>query len=61
MSHFPAGTPPADHSRVNLARPAEVRWWCATLGVSEQQLREAVAAAGSRIEDVRRELGQGRD
>lgn len=61
MPDIPAGTPPQDHSRVDLSRPSEVAWWCATLGVSERQLRDAVAAAGPEIRDVRTELGQGRD
>lgn len=55
------GVPPADRSRVDLARPDEVAWWCATLGVSERQLREAVALAGPDIRDVRAALGDGRD
>lgn len=61
MPELSAGTPPQDRSRVDLGRASEVAWWCATLGVSEQQLRDAVAAAGSDIRDVRTELGQGRD
>lgn len=61
MTDISAGEPPRDRSRVDLSRPEEVAWWCATLGVSERQLREAVAVAGENIREVRVELGQGRD
>lgn len=61
MPELPTGTPPQDRSRVDLTRAPEVSWWCTTLGVSEQELRDAVAAAGTDIREVRRELGQGRD
>lgn len=61
MTDISAGEPPRDRSRVDLSRPEEVAWWCARLGVSERQLREAVAVAGENIREVRVELGQGRD
>lgn len=61
MAESPAGTPPVDRTCVDLTRPAEVAWWCATLGVSERELRDAVAAAGPDIGSVRNELGQNRD
>lgn len=61
MTEISPGNPPRDRSRVDLTRPDDVAWWCATLGVSERQLREAVAAAGDGIRGVRVELGQGRD
>jgi len=55
------GTPPADLSRIDLTRSEEVAWWCATLGTSERELRDAVKAAGPEIRAVRVELGQRRD
>jgi hypothetical protein len=53
--------PSLDRSRIDLTNPGEVAWWCATLGVSERQLHDAVEAAGPEIGAVRTELGQGRD
>lgn len=61
MTELHPGRAPADHSRIDLTRPDEVAWWCATLGVSETELRDAVAAAGPVTRDVRVALGEGRD
>ena len=36
-----------DRSRISLAEPHEVRYWTRELGVSEEQLRGAIAAAGT--------------
>lgn len=61
MTELHPGRSPADHSRIDLTRADEVAWWCATLGVSETELRDAVAAAGTATHDVRSALGAGRD
>jgi hypothetical protein len=47
----------ADRKRVSLEQEHEVRYWTKELGVSEQQLREAVRAVGPMVDDVRRRLG----
>lgn len=36
-----------DRSRISLTDPKEVRYWTRELGVSEDQLRGAMAAAGT--------------
>lgn len=61
MPELSPGNPPRDRTRVDVTNADEVAWWCVTLGVSEQQLRDAVAVAGADIRDVRNELGQDRD
>ena len=47
---------PADRSRINVNEPWEVRYWCKDLGCTEQQLRDAVKAAGVMADAVRRHL-----
>lgn len=37
---------PADRSRVNVNEPWEVKYWRKEFGCTEQQLRQAIAAAG---------------
>ncbi len=46
----------ADRQRINLNETYEVRDWSAKFGVSEEQLREAVARVGNMADDVEREL-----
>jgi hypothetical protein len=43
----------ADRSRISLGEDYEVRDWTASLGVSEQELREAVDAVGNSVDAVR--------
>jgi len=47
-----------DRDRINLSEDYEVRYWTGALGVSEEQLRKAVAAVGPTAEAVRRHLGK---
>lgn len=47
-----------DRDRINLGEDYEVRYWTRALDVTEAQLREAVKAAGSSAEAVRRHLGK---
>ena len=37
---------PADRSRVNVHDPSEVKYWRKQFGCTEQQLRQAISAAG---------------
>jgi len=48
---------PADRSRISLDEDWEVKWWTESLGVSEQELRDAVAAVGHSATAVRENLG----
>jgi hypothetical protein len=48
---------PQDRSRINLSEDYGVRDWTQALGVSEQDLRDAVERAGGSADAVRRELG----
>ena len=43
----------ADRSRISLSEDYEVRDWMKSLGVSEEQLREAVHAVGNSADAVR--------
>ncbi|MDB5878371.1 MAG: hypothetical protein JWQ41_1785 [Variovorax sp.] len=49
---------PADALRINVNEKHEVHYWTATLGVSEAELRSAVAAVGVMAKDVRAHLGK---
>ncbi|QSI29361.1 DUF3606 domain-containing protein [Variovorax sp. RKNM96] len=49
---------PQDATRINVNESHEVRYWTQTLGVTEAQLRSAVAAAGVETKDVRTYLGK---
>lgn len=48
----------ADRSRISLSEDYEVRDWTAALGVSEQELREAIDAVGNSADAVRAYLKQ---
>jgi uncharacterized protein DUF3606 len=43
---------PADRQRVNVDEDYEVRYWTEKWSVSEERLRQAVAAAGVMADDV---------
>ena len=45
-----------DRKRISLKEPHEVRSWTESLGITEQQLKAAVAAVGSSVEKVREYL-----
>jgi hypothetical protein len=49
---------PADRTRINVNESWELRYWMDTLGVTEQQLRDAVKKVGVMVADVRKELGK---
>lgn len=46
--------PPAP--RIDLTRGMDVAYWCRVLGVSIDQLRDAVHHAGHQVEEVQRYL-----
>ena len=47
-----------DRSRINVHEKWEVDYWTRTLGVSEEQLIEAVNAAGPTVKSVKEHLGR---
>ena len=52
------GTP--DRDRIDINDPDEVRNWTKSLGVTKEQLEEAVRAVGSQASKVREHLGGAR-
>ncbi|SMP64935.1 DUF3606 domain-containing protein [Noviherbaspirillum suwonense] len=49
---------PQDRSRINVNEPWELQYWSKHFGVTEDQLRTAVQAAGTSVEAVGRHLGK---
>ena len=49
-----------DRDRISLSEDYEIRSWTESLGVSEQELREAVDAVGNSADAVRADLKNGR-
>jgi hypothetical protein len=50
---------PQDASRISLSERWEVDYWTRALGVTKEQLEEAVKAVGNSAAAVRRRLGKG--
>jgi Protein of unknown function (DUF3606) len=48
-----------DRDRINIDETHEVRDWAKSLGVSEDELRSAVAKAGPMVKDVKAHLQRG--
>ncbi len=47
-----------DDSRINVEQDHEVRYWSQELGISPNELRQAVQYAGPMVKDVRRHLNR---
>jgi hypothetical protein len=45
-----------DRYEINIKEPYDVHYWAQALGVSEEQLRSAVAKAGPWLDDVKAHL-----
>lgn len=58
MSDDLANTGAQDRSRINVNEPHEVRYWTQRLGVSEADLRKAVADVGVSAKTVAEHLGK---
>lgn len=56
MSDDKSKTGGQDRKRINLNEDYEVRDWTKSLGVTEQQLRDAVKAVGDSADKVREHL-----
>jgi hypothetical protein len=59
MSDDKANIGVRDRERINLNERYEVDYWTGELGVTEEVLREAVAAVGVSVARVREYLGSG--
>ena len=59
MSDDKANRGSPDRDRIDMNDPDEVRNWTKSLGVSKEQLEEAVRAVGSVASKVRQHLGGG--
>ncbi len=49
---------PQDRSRINLSERWEVQYWTQALGVTQEQLEQAVEQAGNDAAAVRRHLNK---
>jgi hypothetical protein len=49
-------TAPQDASRINVNEDYELRYWTKKFGVSDQQLKDAVAAVGVSVDKVKEYL-----
>ncbi len=49
----------SDRSRISLDEDYEVRYWTNELGVSKEQLADAVKSVGNSVDKVREHLGKG--
>jgi hypothetical protein len=58
MADDPGKRGAADRARINVNEPHELRYWTKELGVTEQELKAAVAKAGVMVEAVRSQLGK---
>ena len=47
---------PADRSRISLSEDYEVRYWTQELGVTREELADAIAEVGNNAEAVRQKL-----
>ncbi|MFG6415425.1 DUF3606 domain-containing protein [Roseateles sp. DC23W] len=59
MSDLTFDSSTSQASRIGLAEEHEVHGWCQALGVTEAELRVAVAAVGDDADEVRGHLGRG--
>jgi hypothetical protein len=50
-----------DDARINPEQEHELDYWSGQLGVSRDELRKVVQAAGPMVKDVKRHLGRGTD
>ncbi|CAG5086811.1 DUF3606 domain-containing protein [Parvicella tangerina] len=48
---------PEDPTKINVGQQWEIDYWTEKLGVTEKQLKDAVAKVGVMVKDVKAELG----
>jgi len=49
---------PQDSSKINVHEAWELEYWCKHLGVTAQQLKDAVKAVGTSVDAVKKHLGK---
>lgn len=49
---------PQDATKINVHEAWELEYWCKTLGVTAQQLKDAVKAVGTSVDAVKKYLGK---
>jgi len=49
---------PQDGSKINVHEAWELDYWCKKFGVTDQQLKDAVAAVGTSVQKVKEHLGK---
>lgn len=47
-----------DNDLISLSQPHEVRYWTTALGVTEAQLRQAIAQVGNSVKKVKAYFGK---
>jgi hypothetical protein len=55
---IPSVADTASARSIDVTDPRDIDYWTETLGVTETELRLAVAAVGSSVQDVRDHLGK---
>lgn len=58
MSDDKAARNSPDNKRIDVHDPNEIRHWTKSLGVTAEQLKEAVRKVGTSAEQVRQHLGK---
>jgi hypothetical protein len=58
MADDPKETGRQDDARINVDQDHEVTYWSQKLGVSRDELREAVASVGPMVKRVQQHLGR---
>lgn len=49
---------PQDRARINVNEPHELRYWTKALGVTEEQLKQAVNQVGVSVDKVKSHFGK---
>lgn len=60
MADDPKQTGRPDDVRINVEQEHEIQYWADEFGVSREEVRAAVRAAGPMVKDVRARLGANR-
>ena len=59
MPDLPDSFTPLDPGRINSMDPVEVQYWCTEFRCAEADLRNAIAAVGEHVTEVRDQLASG--
>jgi hypothetical protein len=58
MADDPKSRHGQDRTRINTDQEHELRYWSETLGVTQDELKDAVRIAGNQVDKVREHLGR---